>query len=450
MNAAATAFLSITAILLLFVPRRVAVLPLAMGACFLPAYVGIEVGSLHFTAVRLLIAVGVLRTVLRGESPFARRIPLDNAMLAWAAWLLFSGAFHDDPASALVFRLGLLYDALGVYMLVRAFCRTMQDVLGIAGLVAIVLLPLAAAMLYEKVNSYNVFSVLGGVGETPLVREGSVRANGPFGHPVLAGTVGAVCLPMFIALLRTARSRAVLGIAASVTIVACSASSGPILSAAAGALALAMWRIRDRMQSVRWLALAAYLFLEVVMKDPAYYLIARVDLAGGSTSWYRARLIQSAIEHLPEWWLFGTDTTRHWMWVVVSWSTSHTDITSHYIQTGVWGGLPLIALFLWVLWRGFSAVASALEHQSLRPTAGGLQVWAMGASLFAHAATGLSVSYFDQSIVFLYLVLGALGSATVAADDEIATETTTCETPEPYESPVGRSWGQYTQRHCHR
>ena len=37
-------------------------------------------------------------------------------------------------------------------------------------------------------------------------------------------------------------------------------------------------------------------------------------------------------------------------------------------------------------------------------------VWALGASLFANAATMISVSYFDQSFVFLYLKLAAIGS----------------------------------------
>jgi hypothetical protein len=37
-------------------------------------------------------------------------------------------------------------------------------------------------------------------------------------------------------------------------------------------------------------------------------------------------------------------------------------------------------------------------------------LWSVGASLFAIAVTGLSVSYFDQSILFVYLVIGILGT----------------------------------------
>ena len=36
--------------------------------------------------------------------------------------------------------------------------------------------------------------------------------------------------------------------------------------------------------------------------------------------------------------------------------------------------------------------------------------WVLGAALFAHAASCISVSYFDQSFVFLYLTMAAIAS----------------------------------------
>ena len=241
-----------------------------------------------------------------------------------------------------------------------------------------------------------------------------MRAFGPFGHPILAGTVGGVCLPIMMGLWNSNRVRAGLGTLACVTIILCSASSGPVLTAIAGVFAVYLWRYRRQMRTVKWIAVGMYVLLDLVMKDPAYFIVARVDLVGGSTSWYRARLIQSAFEHLPEWWLAGTDNTREWMWVVVSWSAKHTDITSHYIQLGVWGGLPLMLLFLLMLWKGFAGVAHVVQQESSLPSNAAFQMWTLGATLFALAATGLSVSYFDQTFVFVFLVLGAISSASVS------------------------------------
>jgi len=98
------------------------------------------------------------------------------------------------------------------------------------------------------------------------------------------------------------------------------------------------------------------------------------------------------------------------MQVVVPWSPDHTDIASHYIQLGVWAGLPLILLFIATLFSGFAAVGRAVGNQSTFGSDEKFAIWSVGAALFALAVSGLSCSYFDQSFVFVYLMLGALAS----------------------------------------
>lgn len=410
MNSFATIFLLVNAVALLFSSRRWAPLPLLVGTCYMPFYMGIDLGPFHFSPIRLIVAVGVMRVAMRGEWPVGRTNEIDWAIMVWSAWMLISSLFHETPASALIFRLGLVYDACGVYVLFRGFCRSVDDVSRICKLTAILLVPLAVEALYEKQTAHNLFSVLGGVRENLDIREGKVRANGPFGTPILLGTVGATCLPLIISMWHMHRKRAIIGIIACVTIVFCSASSGPVMSMMAGIFALYLWRYRYRIRLMKYFAVLGYIVLHLIMKDPVYYLIARIDLAGGSTGWYRARLIQSAIEHLSEWWFAGTDHTSHWMWVVMRWSPNHTDITNHYIQMGVWGGLPLMLLFIIVLSKGFAGVTKAQQALEFSPQSQ-FVLWTVGSSLFAHAATFISVSYFDQSFVLLYLTLGSIGSA---------------------------------------
>ncbi len=417
MNGLVAAFLAVSGTLLLVLPRRWAALPLLLATCYIPFGPEISVGPFHFKAIRILIAIGMLRASVRGEGVLGSANRLDIAMFAWSAWLVISALFHEEPAAAVIFRLGLVYDACGIYLLIRSFCRTVDDVVNVAFVTSILLVPLALEMAYETATGSNIFSAFGGVGEVSMVRNGRVRANGPFGHPILTGTIGAVCVPLMIGL-RGFHSRAAgVGLGACVAIVLFSASSGPILSGMAGLVAVYFWRYRYQMRALRWAAVLGYVALDVVMKDPAYFLVARLDLAGGSTSWYRARLIQSAFEHLSEWWLFGTDRTNHWMWVVVQWSPNHTDITSHYIQLGVHGGLPLIGLFAWVLTRGFGGIGQAVTTPGPLTEPQRYMLWAVGASLFAHFATMFSVSYFDQSFVFLYLPL-AMASA-VAGESHV-------------------------------
>lgn len=373
--------------------------------------VGIELGPFHLMSIRLLVVVGILRVIIRGERLSGGMNILDRLMIVWAAWALMSSVFHDNSPGVLVNRLGLVFNACGIYFLLRVFCQSRRDVITLCRLTAIILVPLAIELLLEMVTAYNPFSVFGAVSEAPEIRQGRVRAQGPFAHSILTGTVGAVCLPLMVCLWHHHRKTAVAGMVACIAIVVLSASSGPIMTAAAAIGALLMWRWRDQMRLFRWLAALGYVGLDAVMNAPAYYIIARIDLTGSSTSWHRAALIEAAITHLSEWWFAGTDVTRHWMPYGVVWNENHIDITNYYLRMGVDGGLPLMLLFIAQLAIGFHLVGRALKELPEVSFRSRFMFWALGASLFAHSAACISVSYFDQSVVFIYLTLAAIGSA---------------------------------------
>lgn len=372
---------------------------------------GIDFGPFSFTVIRMLIAAGIIRVLLRQERIKGKLNKLDWLMVFWAIWALTSSFFRSDITAALVFRLGLVYNTCGFYFLVRVFFQSIEDVWRLIIITAFILLPISLEMICEHLLNHNFFSIFDGVPSLPAIREGNIRAQGPFRHPILAGTVGAVCMPLVVTLWRKYRMAAVVGMFSCVTIVFCSSSSGPIVSLLAGVGALYMWRYRYNMKMLCWLAVAGYIVLDIVMKADPYYLMARIPLIQGSTGWHRAELINTSIRHFNEWWLWGTEYTRHWMPSGVSWSPNHTDITNHYIKMGVLGGFPLMVLFILVLAKGFSYVGQVLAQPEDDMTPGVMfMTWALGASLFANAATMISVSYFDQTFIFLYLVLAAISS----------------------------------------
>jgi hypothetical protein len=146
------------------------------------------------------------------------------------------------------------------------------------------------------------------------------------------------------------------------------------------------------------------------MKDPVYFLLARIDLTGGSTGWHRAALIQASIQHLSEWWLGGTDYTRNWMPTGVYWSKNHTDITNYFIQMGVYGGLPLMILFIGVICSSFAVIGKLMRKYPNAPLKDRYLLWVLGSILFGHVSTFFSVSYFDQTVVFFYLLIASISS----------------------------------------
>lgn len=447
MSGLAILLVLVCAVGLLLLPRRWAAIPLLAGACYLPVNVGLEIGPFNFYPLRTLLVVAMLRAFLRREGMATSINGIDKAMLLWAATAIITSLFHFDPAAAFVNRLGLVYTACGSYFSFRVFLQSEHDVRRLFQAIVIILTPVGAAMLNERITGYNIFSQFGGVLEASEVRDGLIRSQGPFAHSILAGVIGAAMVPLMLSIIFTHRKTALAGLFVCSTIIITSGSSGPIISGVVALIALFMWPVRRNMRIVRYTCIVAYLGLELAMNAPAYYLVTRLDLTGSSTSWHRAALIEAALEHLSEWWLTGTDYTRHWMAYGALWSGDQADVTNYYIRMGIDGGLPLMLSFVVVLAAGFSLSGRNCRtaEDSALALASRYLPWALGASLIAHSAAFLSVSYFDQSVVFFYLTLGSIASimAPQHRNQQLIT------TPEATVHPTPSNQPQFYARHIH-
>lgn len=412
MSGLAVAFLLIDAILQLTLPRRWAALPILAVACYMPVSAGFDFGSFNFYGARVILTLAMLRMIFAREAPVDGMNRLDWLLIGWALVALASSLFYEDMTSTFVNRAGMVFMACGTYFPLRAFCINRDDTMRLCKGLALLLFPLAMAMVYEKITGTNPFAEFGGTSAMSEVRNGTVRAQGAFSHSILAGSIGAASLPLMAILWQSHRLTAFTGAMACLIMVGTSGSSGPLMASVFGLCALLLWRRRHHMKYIRWGAVTCYLMLEVVMNAPAYYIISYIDLTGSSTSWHRAALIEATLNHFSEWWLAGTDYTRHWMPYGVGWSGKHIDITNYYIRMGVDGGLLLMFFFIAKLASGFSMVghATASDNKDTQPQR--FMIWALGCSLFAHAANFISVSYFDQSVMFLYMTFAFIRSST--------------------------------------
>jgi hypothetical protein len=364
------------------------------------------IGPFNFTVIRVLIAIGVIRLILRGERISGGMIALDWSIVLWSIWSIMSCFLQED--ASLTFRLGWVYNVNGVYFILRTFCQDNESIEQLFRMTAIILIPLSITMLLERLDGYNIFHFFGGVPKYSMFRDGSFRAQGPFTHSIMAGTVGAVCFPLVASLWNKTKFLSVIGCFSCFAMVFACGSAGPKVGIIACIFAMLLFNIRDHVKILRWIAVFAYIGLDIVMKVPAYYLMARLPGSGGG--YHRALLIENALANLDEWWLAGTDYTRHWMPTGVTWNPNHADITNHYIKLGVMGGLPLMLLFIATIYIAFKYVGFIIKNNPEQSNNHLFFFWAIGSSLFAHAAIMISVSYFDQSFVFLYATLAVIGS----------------------------------------
>lgn len=423
MNLLALAFFVVVAVMLWVVPRKWALAPFLAGCCLITLGQGVEIGPVTLPIFRMLILIGFCRLMVRGETIVGGINGVDKILFGWASWYLFASLFHDwEIGFGPVYTCGQIFNLLGFYFLARAWVSSLEDTLGVIRITALLLVPIAAEMLFEKASGHNLFSFFGGVPDAVLIREGRLRAQGPFMHPILAGTVGATSLPWFIGIMREHRSIALTGIAAASVMVFASASSGPIMSFIVAGFALAVWKFRHLTGALRRGAVLTYILLIFLMNRPPYYLISKIDLSGGSTGWHRSFLIDTTIAHFSEWWLFGTDHTRHWMPMQgTAMSPTHTDITNYYIGFGVAGGFLAMVLILAAVAKCLAWVGTIYRSMLPERPNDAFMIWCYGAALFSHLVTGISVSYFDQSMVFFWLnaaVISSVYSVVSARDNE--------------------------------
>ena len=404
-------------LLMLTLPRRYAMLPVVAMVCFMTMGQRLLIFDLNFTLIRLLLLFGLLRVFARGEVQGGAMNGVDRMMLWWVLSSVVTYTLLWQTSEAFVNRLGLAYDALGLYFLFRVLVRDVDDMRCVVRQFAWMVLPLAASMLVEKSSGQNPFAVLGGVPPETVVREGVLRCQGPFAHPILAGAFGSALLPLFAGMWWQGQHRrlALAGMLSACTIVITAGSSGPLMAAILGLVGLCLWRLRAHMRSLRWALLLGLVGLHVAMDAPVWFILARVGIFGGSTGYHRAILIDHAVNQFPNWWLVGTESTASWGYYMF-------DVTNQYVLIGVQGGILTLLLFVGIIKRCFGAVGQAVHGWGDAQASNQKLAWAMGASLLVHTVNYISVPYFDQNIVNWYLLLAMIATAGSVATQAVVTQ----------------------------
>lgn len=407
-------------IAVLLVPRRQAVIPMMIMACFVAPAQRISIFSLNFDLLRVMVLFGTARLLMKVEWRGMVWRPLDTVWVSFCCYGAAALIFTSPDADVVKNQLGVLYDQLGMYFLYRCLIRGREDLEAITRAMIVISVPVAMAFLLERATGRNVFSVLGGVPEITLIREGRLRCQGAFAHPILAGCFWAAFVPLIALGLRkrgNVRIGAIVGLACSMAIIAACASSTPVMAVLFAMLAASFYPFRHWMRWIRWSLLATIVGLHLVMKAPVWQLIARIDVVSGSTGWHRFYLIDNAINHFDEWWLHGTSVgTAHWGYGMV-------DVTNWYVVQGLHGGIGLLLLFVLLLAMAYQSVGRMVRQAGHDAERRRLS-WALGICLFTHTMNFIAVSYFGQINTIWYLLLATIASlsylpATVAVNTAV-------------------------------
>lgn len=413
MHPAVVAATVLAIILILVLPRNKAVTPFLLATFLIPLGQTLVLGGLHLFVLRIILLFACARMIVAAFSSATSILgggfnTFDKVFLAWvfykvAAFLiLFSFAM-----APIVNQSAFLLDALGGYFFLRFLIHDEDDILRAVKVLAIIVAIVGVGMLNEKFHSQNLYGYLGGYPPVaPQIRDGAVRAQGPFEHPILAGSFAATLLPLFFWLWQSGKSKAlgILGAIGSTCMVLTAASSTPLLAYVSGIVAVCFWPIRKRMRAFRWGLLAALVSLHLAMKAPVWFLIARVDLTGASSGYHRAELVDQFVKHFSEWWLVGTSGNGAWgfdMW----------DLSNQFVAEGVSGGLVTFICFIAMIAICFSRLGNARKAVEGDRNQEWFY-WFLGCALLSHMFAFFGISYFDHTQVAWFALLAMITAAT--------------------------------------
>jgi hypothetical protein len=391
-------------VLLVLTPRHYAIAPMVLLACFIPSAQRLVVMGADFDLLRILVLFAWVRLLVRNEFQGFIWNRLDTMVVAW----MFSGIFIYTLAygtqSAFVNRCGWAFDGFGMYFFFRSMLRDWKDIEFLICALILISFPLAIAFCWERLTGRNMFSIFGGVPETTVVRDGKLRCQGAYSHAILAGCFWVVTMPWMIAQVVNGRKwMGLAGIGAAMVVVVNCSSSTPILALGFMVLGVSLYFARDYLRVIRWGFLLLLVVLHLVMNNPVWHLLARVNVVGGSTGWHRFRIMDATINNFSEWWLLGEKDPMSWgVWEM-------RDITNQYILEALRGGLLTLTCYIIMIGVAFGLVGKSLRSCG-DETSKRVLVWSIGTSLFVHVCIYFSVSYFGQIIMLWYLTLAMIGS----------------------------------------
>jgi hypothetical protein len=307
--------------------------------------------------------------------------------------------------------------------------------MSLAHLVTFLSIPIAGVFALEWFTRSNLFSIFGGVPATTYARAGQLRCQGPFAHPIIAGTFWAAMLPLIWIQLReglASKRFGYIGTIACLIIIATTGSSTPVASALVAFFGISLypWRHYRRAMWAGFFLVAALLHF-VIMEQPVYHLMARMDITGGSTGWHRFVILETFINNFSDWFLTGEHNPEKWRWQM-------RDITNHYIGQGLNGGLLTLSAFVFVVVLAFLNIGRALCRLDSSDIVGMAdhewEVWLIGVAILVHAVTFFALSYFGQMSTLWYVQLALAGcvSAQLTPQNKLCSAITVTATGEGY------------------
>jgi hypothetical protein len=386
-----------------------------------PDYLRVSLGTIDISAGRIVVTVLLLRCLLDDR---LRRKFVWSRLDTWVAlsMLVYVVMYCITRPSqeSLENRSGFLMDTWFVYLTARLIVTDKTALTSFVKGVGVVLGALAVLGAIEAYSHWQPFlplrrfrpwdTIVDAQEIEARIRFGLARAVGPFSHSIMFGACFVMFLPLIWALRRQRgnwASLAKLLSAMAVLGALSSMSSGPWGMLIVVILCMAMETYRHRAKGVLALFVLMCILVGIVSNRPFYHVLLELSNLGKGDWYQRAKLIDSGIKTIDEWWLAGYGGKDPGWGAAVG--EAVTDCNNEFLLKGVQNGmLGVIALVatLAMAFRGLVRAFKETTDKELRSL-----YWAMGCALVGVIVIWQGVSFFGTPTALFYCLLGTIGSS---------------------------------------
>ncbi|OHB61003.1 MAG: hypothetical protein A2167_01155 [Planctomycetes bacterium RBG_13_46_10] len=389
-----------------------------------PNYLCVSIGTIDISVGRLIITVLLFRCLydarLRSKFVWNR---LDTWVAISMVIYVVMFCITRPLLPAIENRGGFLIDTWFTYIVTRLILTDSKDLIKFIKVVALILIPLALFGVIEAVTHWQPFLPLKRfrpwkpvvIGERVEIETGMIgrwgfsRATGPFSHSILFGLCFTMFLPLIWVLRRERDQWGKLAYPFSaITVIGAlsSMSSGPWVTAMAVGFLLMMERYKHWVKQGLVVLAVLCVLAEFASNRPLYHVIISHANPVGGAGWQRAKLIDCAIEDFGKWWLKGYGGQDP------GWGRrtgmGHTDLNNEFIMAGVEYGILGLAALLAVYTAAVKATIRS--HKLFASPQLKSWAWSIGVSIIATAIASFGVSFFGNTKMIFYLIIGIAGS----------------------------------------
>lgn len=382
-----------------------------------PDYLRVSIGSVDISACRIVITILLLRTLC--DRNLLRRFQwktLDSFVLLAMSIFAVTLIFTSDIMHVLENRAGFLMDTFFVYVATRLIIVDHRSFVTLAKATALFTVFLTVHAVTETFTGKSLYTGLGQYcpwadtkGMEYQTRFGLNRAMGPPGETILFGLSFASLVPI-IWILRHEPAPwgrwsylltfiAICGVAATI-------SSGPYLALLVVLGCLALEYSKSLVKPLIVLFFLGCAAIEVISNRHFYHVLADYTM-DPATGWYRARLIDVAIEQLPNYWLSGYGFVDPGWGPMIN-ELPRTDAVNDYVVHAITYGLFGLLAYLAVL--GCSIYGVVRTYAITRSAWMKSCCWALVSSMLGLLIAMWSVSLFGQMVSQFYWLIGLHGA----------------------------------------